>query len=77
MGIQEPRLGSSDRASQTVGRRLGGTAEWREEEGAAAGFEGDSMEIPTNEGVAGGDREGAREGRTWVMRESRRWPPWP
>jgi hypothetical protein len=46
----------------------------REEEGAVVGFEGDSMEIHTNEGVAGGDRVEAREGRRWATGEGRRWP---
>jgi hypothetical protein len=48
--------------------------EWREEEGAVAGFKGDSMEIPANEGVTGRDREEAGEGRRWATGEGRRWP---
>jgi hypothetical protein len=56
-GFRNRGLAAVTTRGRVVGWRLGGGAEWREEEGAVAGFEGDSMEIPANEGVEGGDRE--------------------
>jgi hypothetical protein len=77
LGFRNRGLAAVTAQGGAVGRRLGGhgvEGREREEEGAVVGFEGDSMEIHTNEGVAGGDRVEAREGRRWATGEGRRWP---